>query len=124
MVSRNSIDTAEDGIDTQLSRKFGLRKGSLDEKLSAAGRLLPKGVAEDVHYLREARKRTAHPRRRGQVDRREVDKIVHRTEKRFSKLDPTAERLRARINWIGVLVINLILFGVLYTALLKWLGAI
>ena len=123
-MSENVIDTAEAEIDAMVSDKFNLKSGSLFKKLRKAGRRLPRGVAQDVAYLEEARKRTAHPRRRGQVDRKRVDGILHKQRKALDKVDVARDKSRERINWLGVLVINLVMFGVVYYALLKWLGAI
>ncbi len=123
-MSENAIDAAEAEIDAMVSEKFNAKKGTLVRKLRRAGRRLPKGVAEDVAYLEEARKRTAHPLRRGQVDRNRVDAIVKNQRKAFDRVDVARDKARERINWLGVLVINLMMFGVVYYALLKWLGAI
>lgn len=123
-VSDKVIDAAEAEIDAMVSKKFSFRKGSLLAKLRRAGRRLPKGVAADVAYLESARRRTAHPRRRGQVDRKRVDAIVSNQRKAFDRVDVARDKSRERINWLGVLVLNLMMFGVVYFALLKWLGAI
>jgi hypothetical protein len=123
-VSDKLIDTAQAEIDVLVSEKFKMRSGSLLTKLRRAGKRLPRGVAQDVAYLEEARKRTAHPRRRGQVDRKHVETILARERKAFDRVDVSRDKARERINWLGVLVINLMMFGVVYYALLKWLGAI
>lgn len=107
-----------------VSDKFNTRKGSLAQKLRRAGRRLPRGVAEDVAFLEETQKRTAHPRRRGQVDLKRVDAILNNQRKAFGRVDVARDKSRERINWLGVLVMNLMMFGVVYFALLKWLGAI
>lgn len=123
-MSNEVIDTAKAEIDALVSDKFNTKKGTLAQKLRRAGRRLPRGVAKDVAYLDAVEKRTAHPRRRGQVDRKRVDAIVQNQRKAFDRVDVARDKSRERINWLGVLVINLMMFGVVYYALLKWLGAI
>ncbi len=123
-MSNKVIESAKAEIDALVSEKFKTKKGTLAQKLRRAGRRLPRGVAQDVAYLEEAEKRIAHPRRRGQVDRKRVDGIVQNNRKAFDRVDVARDKSRERINWLGVLVINLMMFGVVYCALLKWLGAI
>lgn len=120
----NSVNAAETAIETALSDAFGTKKGTIFDKLRKAGRRLPRTVQTDVAYLEEVRKRTAHPRRRGQVDVQRVTQARDHSLKALSKVDVARDKARARINWLGVLVINLMMFGVAYFALLKWLGAI
>lgn len=123
-MSNDVIETAKAEIDAMVSDKFNTRKGSLAQKLRRAGRRLPRGVTEDVAFLEETQKRTAHPRRRGQVDRKRVDAILNNQRKAFGRVNIARDKSRERINWLGVLVMNLMMFGVVYFALLKWLGAI
>jgi hypothetical protein len=123
-VSNEVIETAKAEIDAMVSDKFNTKKGSLAQKLRRAGRRLPRGVAADVAYLEETQKRIAHPRRRGQVDRKRINTIVQNQRKAFDRVDVARDKSRERINWLGVLVMNLVMFGVVYYALLKWLGAV
>lgn len=123
-VSENVIDSAEAEIDALVSDKFNLKAGSLAKKLRRVRRRMPRGLATDVAYLEESRKRTAHPRRRGQVDKKRLESIVQKQRKALDRVDVARDKARERINWLGVLVINLMMFGVVYYALLKWLGAI
>ena len=123
-MSNDVIETAKAEIDAMVSDKFNTRKGSLAQKLRRAGRRLPRGVVDDVAFLEETQKRTAHPRRRGQVDRKRVDTILNSQRKAFGRVNIARDKSRERINWLGVLVMNLMMFAVVYFALLKWLGAI
>lgn len=123
-MSNEVIETAKAEIDAMVSDKFNTKKGSLAQKLRRAGRRLPRGVAADVAYLEETQKRIAHPRRRGQVDRKRINTIVQNQRKAFDRVDVARDKSRERINWLGVLVMNLVMFGVVYYALLKWLGAV
>lgn len=127
-MTRTTIKSAEAGIDALVTDKFGVRSGGLRDKLRRVSRKLPRGaksgLAEDLDYLEKARKRTAHPRRRGQVDQQKLARMVSDQERRLEKVDPAADRSRAVVNWLGVLVINLMIFAVVYYALLKWLGAV
>ena len=120
----NSVDAAETAIESALVVAFGAKKGTLFDKLHKAGRRLPHSVESDVAYLEGVRKRTAHPRRRGLVDIKQVNAARDSSLKALGKVDVARDKARARINWLGVLVINLMMFGVVYFALLKWLGAI
>lgn len=127
-MKRETIDGAEAGIDSLMTEKFGVRSGGLRDKLRRVSRKLPRGaksvLAEDLDYLEKARKRTSHPRRRGQIDQKRLAHMVASHEKRLEKVNPSEDRTRAMINWLGILVINLMIFAVVYYALLKWLGAI
>ena len=123
-MSIKSIDAAETAIEGALTDTFGTKKGTILDKLRKAGKRLPRGIEEDVAYLQDVRKRTAHPRRRGQVDVNRVDAARENSLKALGKVDVARDKARERINWLGVLVINLMMFGVVYYALLKWLGAI
>jgi len=123
-MSMNSVDAAETAIESALVDAFGTKKGSLFSKLRKAGRRLPRAVENDVAYLEDVRKRTAHPRRRGQVDVKRVQAVLDNSLKALGKVDVARDKARERINWLGVLVINLMMFGVVYFALLKWLGAL
>jgi len=120
----NSIDAAEAAIEGALVAAFGTKKGSLLDKMRKAGRRLPQGVAEDVATLEEMRKRIAHPRRRGQVDAKRVNIVRDHSLKALAKVNVARDKASTRINWLGGLVINLIMFGVAYYALIKWLGLI
>lgn len=123
-MSNDVIETAKAEIDAMVSEKFNAKRGTLAQKLRRAGRRLPKGVAKDVAYLEETQKRIAHPRRRGQVDRKRIDGMMNAHRKAFDRVDLARDKSRERINWLGVLVMNLMMFGVVYFALLKWLGAV
>lgn len=127
-MTRNRIDAAEADIDALVTDKLGGKTGGILRKLHKGAAYLPRGagkaVSEDLTYLETARKRTAHPRRRGQLDRKRVEQMVRKHEQRFSKVDVARDKARDRLNWLGILVINLMIFGVVYYALLTWLGAI
>lgn len=127
-MTQNPIKSAEAEIDTMVSDTFGERKGALAEKLRRAARRMPRGtkkaMEEDLAYLDAAKKRTAHPRRRGLIDRARVDRMAKAHQKRLDKVDVARDKFRQRLNWLGGLVFNLMLFGVVYYGLLKWLGAI
>lgn len=122
IMTMNSIDGAEAAIENALVDAFGTKKGSILDKMRKAGRRLPREVISDVAYLEKTRKRTAHPRRRGQVDIKKVQAVRENSVKALGKVDVAGDKARARINWLGVLVINLMMFGVAYYALIKWLG--
>ncbi len=123
-MSNKSVDAAESEIDGALRVTFGIKKGTIFDKLRRAGKRLPHGVVEDVAYLEAVRRRTAHPRRRGLVDLKRVAEVRDHSLKMLGKVDVARDKARERINWLGVLVINLMLFGVVYYALLRWLGAV
>jgi signal recognition particle subunit SEC65 len=123
-MTTNSIDVAEAAIESALVDAFGTKKGTILDKMRKAGRRLPREVAADVASLEEMRKRTAHPRRRGQIDVKRVQAARDNSIKALKKIDVARDKARARINWLGVLVINLTMFGVAYYALIKWLGLI
>jgi hypothetical protein len=107
-----------------VSEKFDQTSGDLKQKLRRLGHRAPQGLVEDLAFLEAARQRTAHPRRRGQVDRKRIDAIVKNQRKSFEKIEASRDKTGERINWLGVLVLNLMMFGIVYYALLKWLGAI
>ncbi|MEM6619475.1 MAG: hypothetical protein AAF631_09250 [Pseudomonadota bacterium] len=125
---KDKIDAAQAGIDAVVTETYGVTRGGLRAKLARATRRMPRGsakaAAEDLDYLDAARKRTAHPKRRGQVDRERVERMAAEHGKRHAKVDLARDRARDRINWLGVLVINLMLFAVIYWALLRWIGLI
>ncbi len=123
-MTMNSIDGAEAAIENALVDAFGTKKGSILEKMRKAGHRLPREVAADVADLEQMRKRTAHPRRRGQIDAKRVQAARDNSVRALAKIDVARDKARARINWLGVLVINLMMFGVAYYALIKWLGLI
>lgn len=123
-MSMASVDAAETAIEGALVEAFGVSKGSLLDKLRKAGKRLPPVVRENVTYLEDVRKRTAHPRRRGHVDVKRVQAVRDNSVKALGNVDVARDKARERINWLGVLVINLMMFGVVYFALLKWLGAL
>jgi hypothetical protein len=124
IVSNKVVEAAKAELDAMVSDKFNAKKGTLAQKIRRAGRRMPRGIAADVAYLEETEIRTAHPRRRGQVDRKRVDAILQNQRKAFDRVDVARDKSRERINWLGVLVMNLMMFAVVYYALLKWLGAI
>lgn len=127
-MTNDPIDAAESGLDAVMTETFGIKKGGLAEKIRRAARRMPRGAKraaeEDLAYLDAARKRTAHPRRRGLVDRARLERMETDHRKRLGKVDVARDKARERLNWLGGLVLNLMLFGVVYYALLKWLGAI
>ncbi|MEM7438186.1 MAG: hypothetical protein AAF393_01210 [Pseudomonadota bacterium] len=127
-MKRDSIGQAESRLDSILSEKFQAKSGGIERKLNKAASYMPRGskkaVEADLAYLEAAKKRTAHPRRRGQIDTARVEKMINAHEQRFAKVDVARDRARNRLNWWGVLAINLMIFAGVYYALLKWLGAI
>lgn len=123
-MSNEVIDAAKAEIDTLVSEKFNSKNGTLAQKLRRAGRRLPRGIAQDVAYLEQTQKRIAHPRRRGQLDVKRIENIVQNQKKSLGRIDVAKDKSRERINWLGVLVLNLMMFGLVYYALLKWLGAL
>ena len=127
-MSDDPISTAEAELDAMVSDTFGAKKGTLAQKLRKFARRMPRGVArgvaQEMDYLEQTRKRIAHPRRRGQVDTKRIAAMTEANRKSLGKIDVARDKARERINWLGVLVINLMLFAVVYFALLRWLGAI
>ena len=121
-MSNTSVDAVEAEIESALGATFGTQNGTISDKLSRAGKRLPRGVADDVAYLEAVRKRTAHPRRRGLMDFKRIAAVRDHALKALGKVDVARDRARERLNWLGVLVINLVLFGVVCFGVLKWLG--
>ena len=107
-----------------LSDKFNFNKGSLGQKIRRLRRRLPSCVAEDVNYLKKTLKRIAHPRRQGQIDHGRIDGMVCAHRKALRRVCIINDSSSKWLSWLGVLVMKLMVFGVLYFALLKWLGAI
>jgi len=123
-MSMKPVDSAEAAIESALSEAFGNRHGTVVEKLDRAGKKLPGGVRDNVGYLQEVRKRIGHPRRRGQLDRKQIESVKSDSLKALGKVDISRDKARRRLNWLGGLVLNLMLFAVVYYFLLGWLGAI
>ena len=107
-----------------ISDKFNLNKGSLGQKNRCLGRRLPSCVLEDITYLEKTLKRIAHPRRQGQLDRGRIDGMIRARRKALHRVGIAIDSSSKWLNWLGVLVMKLMVFGVLYFALLKWLDAI
>lgn len=118
----SQITAARARLATSLGRTFGLRKGTLDENLRRAGRHVPREVREHIRELDRVEMRTAHPRRRGQVNSAALNAAERRAQRALAKIDLAKDRARARINWLGTLVINLLIFAVGYSALIYALG--
>lgn len=113
------IENTKIKIDTMISDKFNLSKGFLGQKIHRLGRRLPLCVAEDVAYLEKTLKRIAHSCRQGQLDSRRIDSRIRAHCKALNRVCITNDSLSKWLNWLGVLMMNLMVFDVLYFALLK-----
>ncbi len=121
MDDRTAEDLAAE-LSLLLHQKLGVKGGGLAEKVSRAGRLLPKRVRRKALEVAEAADRAASPKLARQNDMdaliRAHDEVAHHLD----KIDPGYRRRGRLLNFAGtVAFILLMVFGVVVT-LLVWGG--
>lgn len=124
MTDRHIFDQRATALRESLRVKLGIRSTSLEQGLRRAGRLLPKSLRVSGKVLIDAQKKLPNPKIARQMDARSVDKAFQAIEAHLAAIDPKERRKDARLRWLAVLIINLVILSALMIALLQWRGLI
>ncbi|MBS0125410.1 hypothetical protein KB874_15070 [Aestuariicoccus sp. KMU-90] len=87
-------------LERQMQRALGLPKGTLDQTLRRARRLLPRDLRRAAAALAEARQAEGNPRLARQVDPARSQEAEARLRAWLSGPEP---RRRKALHWLGIL---------------------
>lgn len=113
MTHQDRIRARAGDISDLIAKRLGVRKGrSLEAKLRAAGRRLPRWVRREAQVLVEAERLMAHPKLAMQADPAALDQAAERVEAWLKRQDRGAQR---RAFWLHLAASNA--FNLLFVAL-------
>lgn len=122
MMDPADIEAKATRLETLLAEKFGARRGSLERRLSKAGRRLPRSTRHDVGEVAEARRLSSHPKLMRQIDEKRVERAYSLAEEALRDVDVTDRRKGAVLGMLGALAFNLLLVGAIFVVVLLWRG--
>lgn len=111
-------------ISQLLGEKLGARGADLETRVSRVGRKLPRRVRSAAHALITADKLSKDPRLSLQLDPGHTSAAYAQCLDYLVRIDPVAERSRARYGLAANLAGNVVLVGLALVAILKWRGYI
>ncbi len=113
-----------DDIRAQIEARLGIRGRDLDHQLHKAGRLLPKSIQREAHYLAQARMLSQNPKLARMIDLNKAEKAVATVTAHLATIK-AGERIKNRMLGIaGVLAFNFLLIAAALIAYLRWRGIV
>jgi hypothetical protein len=113
-----------DDIRALIDAKLGIRGRTLDHQLRKAGRLLPRAVQRDAHYLAQASLIAQNPKLARMIDQSRVEAAFLAVVTHLKAID-RGDAIKGRLLGIaGILAFNALLIGGLLVAYLVWKGIV
>ena len=110
-------------LQAALRDKLRLRGAPLERQIRRAGRRLPRRQRRAAQTLLGAQDWMSHPRLARLLDRRAVDAAFADLHRHLDRIDPAEERKAAILRFLGVTMLNLVIFGALLALFLAWVPA-
>ena len=124
MVEPDKLDQRIKRLNDKLKEKLGLRGKTLEQCLKRAGRLLPKHLRREGEAICRAQHQAANPKLARQIDQAALDRSFAMFRHYLKDIDPSERRKDKIINFLGVLVFNLVVIAALYLLFLLWQGLV
>ena len=122
----NSTDLARKTahLNALLDEKLALRKGSLAQRATRAGRRLPGWARRNLHALDDAARMAGHPKLARMLNDADLEKAYTATVDHLKSINPKERRKDRILGILGGLAFNLLILLALGLALLRWRGMI
>ena len=111
-----------DDIRLLMEERLRIRARSLDQQLRKAGRLLPKAVQRDAHYLAQAGLLTQNPKLARMIDATKAERAYANVTTYLKAIEPGARRKDAVLRITAIIALNLLLISGLVIWYLWWKG--
>jgi hypothetical protein len=118
------MKTAKANVSRILDKKFDAKGKTLDQQLRKARGHLPKHAREEVEFLIDAEHKLRHPILRKRVSAKQIEAVGRTFDTRSGRYNKEAERSKARYYWASRALLTLLASGLIFYALLTWIGAI
>ena len=107
-----------------LAERLSIKRGSLADRLRRAGRRLPGRIRAQGQIVAEAEALSAHPKLARRIDHAAVSRAHAEVRDHLKAIDAGYLRRGAWLGILGSLAFNMLLFGVLALAFLRWRGVV
>lgn len=124
MQMANDVAQKAQALRAMIEKQMGVRAPSLEDAVRHAGRRLPRRLRKQAVLWVEAETWAAHPKLARRIDGPPLELAYQDLKTHLQQLDPVKERRTRRLNVLAGIVLNLLLFGALFVALLLWRGLI
>lgn len=124
MTESGDIGSLTGDLNTRLGEKFGLKRGSLEQRMKKAGRRLPGRVHRDAAVIGAASALAAHPKLRKRVDQAGAAAAHRRIAQHLETVNPKERRTTFLLGMLAGLAFNLLLLAALTVGFLMWRGLI
>ena len=124
VVDSNKLDQRVKKLNDKLKEKLGLRGKTLEQRLKRAGRTLPKHLRREGAAIVQAQQQAANPKLARLVDQIALDRSFAMFRHYLKDINPAERRKDKIVNFLGLLVFNLVVIVALYLLFLFWKGLI
>ncbi|SLN28694.1 hypothetical protein ROA7450_01196 [Roseovarius albus] len=124
MIDVDKLDQRTKRLNDKLKEKLGLRGKTLEKRLKRAGRTLPKHLRREGAIIVQAQKQVANPKMARLIDQAALDRSFAMFRHYLKDIDPVERRKDKIINFLGLLVFNLVVIAALYLLFLLWKGLV
>ncbi len=111
-----------DDIRVLIEERLQIRARTLDHQLRKAGRLLPKTVQRDAHYLAQAGLLTQNPKLARMIDAAKAERAYANVTAYLKSIEPGARRKDAVLRTTALIALNLLLISGTVICYLWWQG--
>ncbi|MCX7301105.1 MAG: hypothetical protein NTX73_12175 [Rhodobacterales bacterium] len=98
-------------VSTLLSEKLKVHEATLDRQVDKAGRMLPRKVRAEAIYLAHAASLAENPKLMRMIDLPKVDKAHLAVTTWLRTIDPLERRWTRALNFLAVIMFNILLIG-------------
>ncbi|WP_162932948.1 hypothetical protein [Roseovarius sp. EL26] len=124
MVEPDKMDQRVKRLNDKLKEKLGLRGKTLEKRLKRAGRTLPKHLRREGAFIVKAQQQATNPKMARLIDQEALDRSFAMFRHYLKDINPTERRKDKIINFLGLLVFNLVVIAALYLLFLLWKGLV
>ncbi|MFD0858887.1 hypothetical protein [Roseovarius aquimarinus] len=124
MVDPKAFQSDLDAASEKLRNRLGARGATLARQIGRAGRALPKPARAGGKRVVELEAMMAHPRLRRLVRAEDAAAAFAALNAPLDKIDVKERRKDRALRIAGAVVGNLLLFGALLVAFLRWRGIV
>lgn len=122
MINTTTLNADIERLELLLAEKLGARRGTLARRAAKAGRGLPKWVRRDLEFLSNCGHIAGQPRLAATVDPKMIARAVERSERHLTAIDVKDRRIKLALGMAAGLIVNLLIFGAIVLAVLRWRG--
>lgn len=120
----DKLDQRIKRLNDKLKEKLGLRGKTLEKRLKRAGRSLPKHLRREGAFIVQAQQQVANPKMARLIDQAALDRSFAMFRHYLKDIDPIERRKDKIINFLGVIMFNLVAIATLYLIFLFWKGLV